>query len=179
MQRIAVDMDEVIADALGELLARYNRQQNANVTKEDLRGKWLWQVLPPGGQEIIEGYLQSDDFFEHLPIIADSQNVLRQIAEQHEVFIATAAMAFPNSFSAKFRWLRRHFPFLSPHNFVFCGDKSILQADFLIDDMPRNLKSFRGEGILFTSPHNIGNADYRRVDNWQQIAEMFQPQVAK
>lgn len=173
MQRIAVDMDEVIADALGELLARYNRAQNTNFTKQDLRGKWLWQVLPAGGQELIEDYLQSDDFFEDLPIIAGSQEVLRRISERYEVFIATAAMAFPNSFAPKFRWLRRHFPFLSPHNFVFCGDKSVLRADYLIDDMPYNLKSFRGEGILFTSPHNIGNSEYRRVDDWQQIAQMF------
>ncbi len=173
MQRIAIDMDEVMADALGELLARYNRQQNANVTKADLQGKWLWQVLPPGGQKLIEGYLQSEDFFEDLPVIPDSQEILWQMSHRYEVFIATAAMAFPNSFAAKFRWLRRHFDFLSPHNFVFCGDKSILHTDFLIDDMPRNLANFRGEGILFTSPHNIGTADYRRVDSWKGIAEIF------
>jgi 5'(3')-deoxyribonucleotidase len=173
MKRIAVDMDEVMADALGELLARYNRQRNANFTKKDLKGKWLWQVLPPGGQQLIEGYLQSDQFFEDLPVIADSQDVLRRLSEQYQVFIATAAMAFPNSFGPKFRWLRRHFPFLSPHNFVFCGDKGILQADYLIDDMPYNLASFRGAGILFTAPHNIGNTDYRRVDTWQEIGEMF------
>lgn len=173
MQRIAVDMDEVMADALGELLARYNQQRNTSFTKADLQGKWLWQVLPPGGQELIEGYLQSENFFEELPIIPDCQNVLRRMSRRYEIFIATAAMAFPNSFGPKFRWLRRHFDFLSPHNFVFCGDKSILQANFLIDDMPRNLADFRGEGILFTSPHNVGVTGYRRVDNWQAIAEMF------
>ncbi len=173
MQRIAVDMDEVMADALGELLARYNRQQKTNFTKIDLQGKWLWQVLPPGGQQLIETYLQSEDFFENLPIIPGSQEVLRQISLRYEVFIATAAMAFPNSFGPKYRWLRRHFAFLSPQNFVFCGDKSILHADFLIDDMPHNLASFRGEGILFTSPHNIGTTEYRRVDCWQDLAEMF------
>lgn len=173
MQRIAVDMDEVMADALGELLARYNRKKKTHFTKEDLRGKWLWQVLPPGGQELIEEYLQREDFFEDLPIIQDSQEVLQQLSERYEIFIATAAMAFPNSFGSKYRWLRRHFSFLSPHNFVFCGDKSILQADYLIDDMPHNLASFRGEGILFTSPHNIGITKYRRADSWRQIAEMF------
>ena len=173
MQRIAVDMDEVIADALGELLARYNRECGTRFTKDDLRGKWLWQVLPPGGQERIESYLQREDFFEDLPVIPDSQDVLRRMGECYEVFIASAAMAFPNSFGSKFRWLRRHFPFLSPHNFVFCGDKSILQTDFLIDDMPYNLASFRGEGIMFTSPHNAGNTEFRRVDNWREIAEIF------
>ena len=47
MQRIAVDMDEVMADTLGELLARYSREQNTSLTKKDIEGKWLWQVLPP------------------------------------------------------------------------------------------------------------------------------------
>lgn len=173
MQRIAVDMDEVIADALGELLTRYNRWQKTSFTKKDLRGKWLWQVLPPGGQKKIEEYLQSDDFFEDLPVIPGSQEILQRISQKYEIYIATAAMAFPNSFAAKYRWLRRHFPFLSPHNFVFCGDKSILHADFLIDDMPYNLASFRGEGILFTSPHNIGVTGYRRADSWQDIANIF------
>ncbi len=173
MQRIAVDMDEVIADALGELLSRYNRERKTGFTKKDLQGKWLWQVLPPGGQKLIESYLQSDEFFEDLPIIPGSQEVLGRMAERYEIFIATAAMAFPNSFGPKFRWLRRHFPFLSPHNFVFCGDKSILHAEFLIDDMPYNLASFRGEGILFTSPHNVGNTDHRRVDSWQDVADIF------
>ncbi len=173
MQRIAVDMDEVIADALGELLARYNREKNTSITKADVRGKWLWQVLPPGGQERIERYLQDEDFFEDLPVIPDSQEILRQIAEHYEVFIATAAMAFPNSFGPKYRWLRRHFDFLSPRNFVFCGDKSILQADFLIDDMPNNLAAFQGEGIVFSSPHNVNLTGYRRVENWHDVAQIF------
>lgn len=173
MQRIAVDMDEVIADALGELLARYNRDNGTALTKADIAGKWLWQALPPGGQEQIDAYLQDTKFFEDLPVIPDSQEVLRKCSERYEVFIASAAMAFPNSFGSKYRWLRRHFSFLDPHNFVFCGDKSILHADYLIDDMPYNLDSFQGEGILYTAPHNVNEARYRRVNNWQDIAEIF------
>lgn len=173
MQRIAVDMDEVIADALGALLERYNRDRNANFTKTDVRGKWLWQVLPPGGHAMIESYLQSEDFFEDLPVIPGSQEALRRISQRYEVFVATAAMAFPSSFGAKYRWLRRHFDFLNPQNFVFCGDKSILHADVLIDDMPRNLVGFRGESILFTSPHNVNVQGFRRADNWQDVEKMF------
>ena len=51
MQRIAVDMDEVMADTLGELLARYSREQNTSLTKQDIQGKWLWQVLPARTEE--------------------------------------------------------------------------------------------------------------------------------
>ena len=62
------------------------------------------------------------------------------------MFIATAAMEVPTSFTAKYEWLGRHFPFISPSNVVFCGDKSILRADFLIDDNPRQLRRFVGQG---------------------------------
>ena len=58
-------------------------------------------------------------------------------------------------------------------NIVFCGDKSILRADFLIDDNPRQLRRFTGEGILYDSPHNIAVKGYRRVHNWLEIEALF------
>jgi 5'(3')-deoxyribonucleotidase len=172
-KRIAVDMDEVLADALGEHLTRYNRDHGESITKADLHGRSLWSIVSADRYARLESYLLAEDFFENLPVIADSQVVLADLAERYEIFIATAAMEFPNSFGPKYRWLRRHFPFLHPRSFVFCGDKSILLADFLIDDMPRNFKNFRGEGILFSAPHNMRITGYRRVNNWRDVAEMF------
>lgn len=173
MHRIAIDMDEVLADTLSEHLARYNRDHGESVTKADLEGKWLWDIVSIDRHERLEGYLRSEDFFEDLPVIADSQRVLRALAERFEIYIATSAMEFPNSFGPKYRWLRRHFPFLDPRHFVFCGDKSILRADYLIDDQPRHFLTFSGQGILFTAPHNMGVSGYPRVDNWEQVETMF------
>lgn len=173
MQRVAIDMDEVLADTLAEHIARYNRDHGEAVTKADLEGKWLRDIVSIDRQERLEGYLRSEDFFENLPVIEDSQRVLKLMAERYEVFIATSAMEFPNSFGPKYRWLRRHFPFLDPRNFVFCGYKSILNADYLIDDQPRHFRTFNGKGILFTAPHNLGVSGYPRVDNWQQVERMF------
>jgi 5'(3')-deoxyribonucleotidase len=56
---------------------------------------------------------------------------------------------------------------------VFCGDKGILAADYLIDDMPWNLERFRGEGILFSAPHNLRYEGFRRVETWREIEEIF------
>lgn len=173
MKRICVDMDEVLADMLSEHIARYNRDHDEAVTKADLSGKWLWQIVSPDRHERLDGYLRSEDFFENLEVMEDSQRVLHALAAKYEVYIATAAMEFPNSFGPKYRWLRRHFPFLHPHHFVFCGDKSILAADYLIDDQPAHFRRFRGEGILFTAPHNLGVDGFRRVDNWLQVEQMF------
>jgi 5'(3')-deoxyribonucleotidase len=105
--------------------------------------------------------------------MADSQQVVKALTQRYEIFIATGAMEFPNSFGSKFRWLRRHFPFLPPVNFVFCGDKGIIKADYLIDDQPLHFRRFTGTGILYTAPHNLNVSGYRRVDNWQQIEQIF------
>lgn len=173
MQRVAIDMDEVLADTLAEHIARYNRDHGEAVTKADLEGKWLRDIVSIDRQERLEGYLRSEDFFENLPVIEDSQRVLRAMTARFEIFIATSAMEFPNSFGPKYRWLRWHFPFLDPRNFVFCGYKSILDADYLIDDQPRHFRTFKGKGILYTAPHNLGVSGYPRVDNWQQVERMF------
>src|ERR1700735_4332308 len=173
MKRIAIDMDEVLADTLAEHIARYNRDHGEAVTKADLQGKWLWDIVSIDRHERLEGYLRSEDFFEDLPVIEDSQRVRRALAERYELFIATSAMEFPNSFGPKYRWLLRHFPFLDPRHFVFCGDKSILRADYLIDDQPRHFQAFMGKGILFTAPHNIGVTGYARVDSWMDVERMF------
>ena len=103
----------------------------------------------------------------------ESQRVLQRLQMNYEVFIATAAMEVPTSFQAKYRWLAKHFPFIPASHIVYCGDKSILRADYLIDDNPRQLRRFKGEGILFSSPHNAGVTGYRRVRDWLEVEELF------
>jgi len=103
----------------------------------------------------------------------DAQPVLKDLSTRFEIFIATQAMTVPNSLGPKYRWLQRHFPFIPPTNYVFCGNKCILRADYLIDDLPKNLQRFEGRGILYTAPHNITATGFVRVDNWKQVAEYF------
>jgi 5'(3')-deoxyribonucleotidase len=172
-KRICVDMDEVIADAVAEHLLRYNRDHNESLTKLDLLGKWIWDAVPAHRHDRLDEYLASDDFFEVLEVMPDSPRVLQALQQRYEVFIATAAMEVPTSFNAKYRWLGRHFPFIPNAHIVFCGDKSILRADYLIDDNPRQLQRFAGEGILYDAPHNHRATGYRRVKNWLEVEDLF------
>jgi len=173
MKRIAIDMDEVMADAVAEHLSRYNRDYEEQITIEELEGKWLWEVVSIDRHEALEGYLRSDDFFEELTVMPESQRVIRRLQEKYEVFIATAAMEIPTSFAQKFRWLERHFPFIPPSHIVYCGDKGILRADFLIDDNPRQLQRFQGTGILYSAPHNAKVKGFKRVKNWLEVEALF------
>ncbi len=166
-------MDEVMADAVAEHLFRYNRDYSLKITKADLHGKWLWDVVALDHHPILEAYLRSDDFFEVLEVMHDAVRVVERLQERYEVFIATAAMEVPTSFQAKYRWLGRHFPFIPPAHIVFCGDKSILRGDFLIDDNPRQLRRFQGEGILYSSHHNALVTGFKRVENWLAVEQLF------
>jgi 5'(3')-deoxyribonucleotidase len=166
-------MDEVMADALGEHLLRYNKHYGERLTTDDLAGKWLWEVVSTDRHSVLDSYLRSEDFFEVLEVMPESQRVMRRLQTKYEVFIATAAMEVPTSFQQKYRWLAKHFPFISSSNIVYCGDKSILRADYLIDDNPRQLRLFEGVGILFTSPHNLRVKGYKRVKDWLEVEELF------
>jgi 5'(3')-deoxyribonucleotidase len=172
-KRICIDMDEVIADAVAENLQRYNRQFGECLTRDDMAGKWIWDVVSVDRHHALEEYLRSEDFFAVLGVMPESQRVIHALQQRYEVFIATAAMEVPSSFKAKYEWLGRHFPFITPSHIVFCGDKGILNAEFLIDDNPRQLRRFEGEGILYTSHHNLNVEGFRRVNDWLDVERMF------
>lgn len=173
MAIIAVDMDEVVADALGEHLKRYNAMFGASVKREELDGCHLRHLIPQEHKEAADKIVHTEDFFADLDVMSGAPAVLERLSKEHEIFITTAAMEVPNSFSAKYAWLRRHFPFLSPMNYVFCGAKHIIAADYLIDDNARHFKLFKGEGILFEAPHNKHITGYRRVKNWNEVEQLF------
>ncbi|MEI5908229.1 5'-3'-deoxyribonucleotidase [Bacillus spongiae] len=172
MKTIAIDMDEVIADFQKKHLDLYNQEYNEALTLEDLQGTRLWNVRPHLKSEIL-AYVDNPGFFRDLEVMEGSQEVIKELSNYYEIFITTAAMEHPSSFSAKYEWLKEHFPFLSDLNFVFCGKKSIINADYLIDDSPRHFEHFKGQGILFSAPHNLKSTSYIRVNNWQEVKEFF------
>ena len=178
MRRICVDMDEVMADTLAEHLHRYNQTFEEEITPQDLAGKALWEITPEDRQAELRAFLDAEDFFEDLALMPDAQEVLKDLSARFEIFIATQAMSVPNSLGPKYRWLQRHFPFIAPTHYVFCGNKSILRADYLIDDLPRNLLRFEGQGILYSAPHNLAATGFVRVHNWQDVAAYFATQSA-
>jgi 5'(3')-deoxyribonucleotidase/uncharacterized protein with PQ loop repeat len=170
--RIAIDMDEVMADALAEQLRRYNAAFGAAVTIDDLQGRHLHDCIPVAHRETANEMFDPA-FFADLAVMPDCQAVIRDLAVRHDVFVVTAAMEVPASFDAKFRWLQRHFPFIPPDQIVFCGDKGIVDADYLIDDRPRHFSRFKGRPLLFSAPHNAAERRYPRVDSWQDVRDVF------
>jgi 5'(3')-deoxyribonucleotidase/uncharacterized protein with PQ loop repeat len=170
--RIAIDMDEVMADALSEHIRRYNAAFGSQVGIDDLRGRHLEDWIPPAQREALDAMLDAS-FFADLAVMPDCQEVIRELAARHDVLIVTAAMDVPCSFEAKFQWLQRHFPFIPPTQIVFCGDKGLIDADYLIDDRARHFARFKGRPLLYSAPHNAEESRYPRVSSWKEVREVF------
>jgi 5'(3')-deoxyribonucleotidase/uncharacterized protein with PQ loop repeat len=171
--RIAIDMDEVIADSLGKHLRIYNQAFGAELTRADLVGRSLEEAVPASQAEAAEKLVATPGFFRDLELIEGSREVVLRLAERYEVFIATAAMEVPASFADKYAWLREHFPFIPTSHLVFCGDKGVLDVDYLVDDTSRHFARFQGTPILFSAPHNRGEVRFRRVENWAEMGRLF------
>lgn len=166
-----VDMDEVLADTFGAHIERYNQDFKESLTPTACFGNEVWQSVPKDRQDSIHKHARLDGFFRTLKPIKDSREVLKELTLKYEVYIASAAMQFPNSLLEKDAWLDEHFPFIDWKNRILCGHKHILRGDILIDDRSFNLTHFKGRSIMFTSPHNIHTEGYERVDNWQEVAD--------
>ncbi|MEO0526230.1 MAG: 5'(3')-deoxyribonucleotidase [Bacteroidota bacterium] len=168
-----VDMDEVLADTYLAHIERYNTDFGENLTITSCSGKEVWQNVPKDRQESVRKHAYNKGFFRDLAPMENSQMVLKELTKNYEVYIASAAMQFPNSLDEKSDWLDEHFPFIHWRKRILCGDKHILKGDILIDDRSYNLESFDGRPLLFTSPHNIHTHGYERVDTWMDVAHIL------
>jgi 5'-nucleotidase len=173
VKRIAIDMDEVMADTMAHFLEKYNEKFGVGLKTEHFQGKHVFEVIDEAHRPEARDYFQQEDFFATIPVMPGSADVVKCLTERYEVFITTAAMDVPCSFNPKFDWLQRHFPFIPTSNIVFCGDKSIIAADYLIDDNTGQLSKFRGEGIIYTAPHNVHETRFKRVNHWEDVRELF------
>lgn len=166
-----IDMDEVIADTYGAHIEIYNAEFKGELTTELCKGSEVWHMVPEAHQDSVRKHATRRGFFRNLKPIAGSQEILARLADKYEVYIASAAMQFPNSLEEKSDWLDEHFPFIPWQNRILCGHKHILKGDILIDDRSFNLKNFDGRSLQFTSPHNVNTIGFERVNSWLEIGE--------
>ncbi|KAA1042428.1 5' nucleotidase, NT5C type [Macrococcus equipercicus] len=171
-ETIAIDMDEVLADTLKKVIFKFNEESGETVTLEQLQGIKL-RDMHPQHVDTLSQLLLDREFFRDLEVFPDAVRVVKRLTEHYDVYIATAAMDVPTSFDAKYEWLLEHFPFLDPQHFIFCGNKGIVGTDYLIDDNPKQLRAFKGKGIMYNAAHNIHEEGFDRVHSWQEVEAYF------
>lgn len=164
---IAIDMDNVIADVATHFIDLYEKETGLRIPQEALDGISEADAFPD--KTAVERYLFTPGFFRTVPLIPGAQEALKTLQQHFEIYIVSAAMEFPLSLSEKKEWLAEHFPFISWRNIVFCGDKSIIGTDYLVDDHLKNLDYFKGKPLLFTAGHNSRIEKHHRLNNWDEV----------
>lgn len=167
---IAIDMDGVIADTVTQFIAWYEREFGERIAKEAFDGVPESEGLPHGA---VRKFVHTPGFFRTIPVMDGAREAVQELMKNFDVYIVSAAVEFPQSLLEKYEWLQEHFPFISWRNIIFCGDKSIIGTDYMIDDHVRNLDSYNGSCILFTAGHNIGIDRHMRINNWNEAVTLF------
>jgi len=164
-------MDEVMADTYAKFVDAYEDRKGRRPSDEELQGKKVYELADDVAD--LRRAMYEPGFFRDVAVMPDAQEVVKELYEEYEVYIVTTATEFKYSFLDKYEWLAEHFPFIHHRRIVFCGNKSIVHGDFMIDDKVSNLKGFNGTGLLFRSPHNYHDRGYTRVENWAEVRDYF------
>ena len=95
--------------------------------------------------------MYAEGFFENLKPLAGARIAVASLQRcgLYDVYICTKPLATsPISYTEKVRSIAKHFPTLMD-KIIMIQDKSMINADILIDDDKKNIKVFKGEGIHF------------------------------
>jgi 5'-nucleotidase len=170
MKRILIDMDGVLADVYSRFFELYEQETGQKKTMEEIIGFKEGEAFPE-----VYRWVETPGFFRTMPVMPDSQRVVKLLNEKYEIIVVSMATEFPVSLTDKQLWLNEHFPFISWKQVVFCGNKSLIKADLMIDDHFKNLDNFEGETIMYIQPHNINNPDrlHKKVSSWVEIEKLL------
>lgn len=172
-RRVLIDMDDVLADLRTPWIQAISDEHQVKIDPSQVKS---WEIhkelqLP----ETIYRIIERPGFFENLPVMSNAVEVMKVLWEQYDCYIVSASSYSHDIVPQKWRWLQKHFPFIQKEKVIFAKDKSVIKADFMIDDGPHNLRAFDGWRICYDSPYNrvLDFPIDVRVSNWYEIANFF------
>mgnify|MGYP003212773657 FL=1 len=180
-KRIMVDMDDCITT--GGFLHLINKYLNTNYTENDFDEFYMQNIIPD--KDNFFKWFQNYNMYDYCTLIDDVYEVLEKLSKEYEIFIGTSyiipEIIDETSFllPQKYDFLRKTLPFINPHNFIFLGNKSVLNCDIKIDDRLDNLDGAKTK-ILFTAFHNkkiseknLKKQGIKRVNSWKEIEQLL------
>jgi 5'-nucleotidase len=161
---ILCDIDGVVGCLLEEWLRLYNEDSGDNLSPQDIKTWGVHEFVKPGWEERIYDYLWMDHLYDYvLPFPKAIQSIYELRDWGNTVIFVTSGLQ-----PAKINWLRRynlidHDLWRSDPNWVIATNKSIFKGDIMIDDYPKNLEKFEGDGYLMDAPYNQEEKRYQRI----------------
>jgi 5'-nucleotidase len=175
--RILIDMDGVISDFDGEFLKRW-RERYPDKFYVPLEKRTTFYVkeqypdeLKPLASEIIWG----PNFFRDMMVVDGAIEALLEMDKMgFEVFICTSPLStYKHCVLEKYEWVDRVLGASWVKRIILTKDKTLVKADYLIDDKPRitGVESTPSwEHIVYDHPYNK-DVNNRRLtwENWKEV----------
>jgi len=182
MKTIMIDMDDVITcDNFIKIVSDYLGYE---VKYDDIKTYYIQDVLGEKKKEFFEKF-KDMNLYEKAELEPGCYEVIKALSEKYEVYICTdylwrEIIEFSgNTLKNKYEFLYKIFDFLNPRNFIFTGDKSIINCDIKIDDKIDNLKGAKLK-LLYTAYHNkcydeemLKEEKICRINNWDEIKNIL------
>ena len=184
-KKILVDMDDTIEDLLPAWVSYLNEKYNTDVDYREIE-KWdICSYFPSIDDEDIYAALEDVNLWENVkPKDGAVEYLKRLIDDGYDVYLCTNS--YYKTIKTKFDCvIRRYFPFIKWDKVIITSNKTMIDADCLVDDGVHNLIGGKYEKILFTAGHNkdIDPSVYglHRAYNWGEvyrlINELFAPEA--
>ncbi len=186
-QSIMIDMDDVIVS--GGFLYLINQYLGTNYTESDFKNFYMQDVIPD--KKAFFEYFLTQNMYDYSQMSENAYEVIKELSEEFNIYIGTSYI-FPeiikesgNVLVQKYNYLMEKLPFLTPKNFVFLVDKSVLNCDIKIDDRIDNLDGAERR-ILYSAYHNkdisheaLRSQGIERADNWLDIKKILLDSTVK
>lgn len=175
--KIMIDMDDVICtDGFLNILNKY---LNSNYIYDDFNDFYMQDIIP-NKKEFFD-WFKNQNVYDYCRLNDNCYDVLKELNERYDLYIGTSyiwrEMVNDSGFvlGQKFEYLQRELPFISPYQYIFISDKSVIDVDIKIDDRVDNLTNCQGK-LLFSAYHNkkysdeyLSNLDIERMNGWIDI----------
>lgn len=164
-------------------LEEYVRHTKRFPRHADQRSFDLRHGLTERESEVVDAIFNHPGFYATLKPIEGAVEGYRKMVEAgHHVQIATSPWwTNATCLQDKADWVEKHLGAEARSRMILTSDKTVLRADYLIDDKP----NIRGkydpdwEQIVFTQPYN-GEVESRlRLDGWSDIETVLEQAMVK
>lgn len=176
-QSVMIDMDDVMVR--GGFLYLINEYLGTSYTEDDFNDFHMQNIIPDK-QDFFK-YFLTKNLYDYCEINEYADVVIKELMDYYQVYIGTAYV-FPEVLREsgiillhKYNFLLEKFPYLTPQNFVFLMDKSVLNCTIKIDDSIKNLSGAERK-LLYTAYHNkniekktLESQKIERVDGWLDV----------
>ncbi len=175
--RVLVDMDGVLADFEGGFLNCWRKEHpdKEYIPLEQRNTFFIEDQYPAEYKELIQQVMYSPGFISSLPPIPGGLDALTEmISGNIEVFICTSPFVlYQNCVLEKYEWIEKYFGIKWIKQMILAFDKTLIKADYLIDDMPviNGLEQPTWTHIIYDHPKNAHERSKKRLtwDNWKEI----------